>query len=158
MNQYEELIQKFYQSFKDKNIPAMLECYHDEVEFSDPVFINLKGNAVKAMWAMLIERGTDLQISYKNISANEKKGSADWTAMYTFSKTNRKIINNIHAKFKFKDGKIIEHRDKFSLWKWAGMALGFPGYLLGFTPMITNQIKSDAEQSLKLYMKRKKIV
>lgn len=157
MNKNEELIQKFYQSFKDKNTPAMLDCYHEEVEFTDPVFTGLKGNAAKAMWMMLVERGGDLQITYKNITANENEGSADWTAIYTFTKTNRKITNHIHAQFKFKDGKIISHKDKFSLWKWAGMALGFSGYLLGFTPMITNQIKNDANQGLKLYMKRKKM-
>jgi ketosteroid isomerase-like protein len=157
MNENASIIEKFYRSFKDKNLPAMLECYHEEVEFSDPVFTDLKGKSAHAMWMMLVERGGDLQISFKNVKAEGSEGSADWTAIYTFSKTNRKITNHIHAEFKFRDGKIVWHKDKFSLWKWAGMALGLPGYFLGFTPMISNQIRNDAQQGLKLYMKRKKL-
>lgn len=157
MNPNEALIQKFYQSFRDKNIQSMLECYDENVEFYDPVFLHLKGKEVFAMWSMLIERGTDLKISYQNIRANGEGGSAEWTASYIFSKTNRPITNRVKAKFKIKNGKIIWHKDDFSLWKWAGMALGFSGYLLGFTSFIQDQIKSEAQTGLKLYMKRKKI-
>lgn len=157
MNPNEALIQKFYQSFKDKNTSAMLECYDENVEFFDPVFLHLKGKEVFAMWSMLIERGQDLDISYGNIKANEEEGSAEWTATYIFGKTNRRIKNHIKAKFRFQNGKIVWHKDNFSLWKWAGMALGFSGYLLGFTSLIQDQIKNEAQTGLKLYMKRKKI-
>lgn len=157
MNPNEALIQKFYQSFQDKNIHAMLECYDENVEFFDPAFLHLKGKEVFAMWSMLLEQGKDLKISYQNIRANGEEASAEWTATYTFSKTNRLITNRVKAKFKIRNGKIIWHKDDFSLWKWAGMALGFPGYLLGFTSLIQDHIKNEAQISLQSYMKRKKI-
>ncbi len=157
MDPNEALIQKFYQSFQDKNLHAMLECYDENVEFFDPVFLHLKGKEVFAMWSMLIERGTDLKVSYQNIRANEQGGSAEWTASYTFTKTNRLIKNRIKANFKIRNEKIVWHKDSFSLWKWAGMALGVSGYLLGFTSFIQDQIKNEAQTGLKLYMKRKKI-
>ncbi len=157
MHPNEDLIRKFYQSFKDKNVQSMIECYHDEIEFTDPAFDTLKGMSAKAMWMMLIERSTDLLIEYKNIKADDQFGSADWIATYSFSKTNRTVVNKIHARFEFKDGKILKHRDRFSLWKWAGMALGISGYLLGFTPAIQNKIKEDAQNGLKIYMKRKRL-
>jgi ketosteroid isomerase-like protein len=157
MHPNEELLEKFYSSFQKKDPKTMGECYTDTVEFNDPVFKGLKGNTVRAMWQMLIERGADMTITYKNIKANDTQGSADWVAVYPFSKTGKIITNHIHAKFQFKDGKIVNHRDYFSLWKWAGMALGATGYLMGFLPFIQNQIKNEANAGLTLYMKRKKI-
>ena len=56
-----------------------------------------------------------------------KKGSADWTADYLFSKTGRQVFNEIHAEFEFKDGKIFRHHDTFDIWKWSRQALGISG-------------------------------
>jgi hypothetical protein len=153
----EDTINKFYSSFSQKNIAGMLECYDDSIEFEDPVFGNLIGSKAKAMWQMLIERSTGLTLTFSNVSANDEVGEADWVAEYTFSKTNRKIVNKIHANFKFKENKIITHKDNFNLWKWSCMALGWKGYLLGFTPIVTGKIKSEAMSGLELYMKRKRI-
>jgi len=157
MNSNEELLFKFYSAFQTRDKKSMLECYHDEVEFRDPVYGIVKGVAAKAMWLMILERGNELKIEFRNVSANENEGRVDWTAYYTYSKTDRQIVNRIHATFKFKDGKIIFHRDRYSVWRWAGMALGLTGYLLGFTPFIQNQIKSDAVTSLRMYIKRKRM-
>ncbi|MBK8395069.1 MAG: nuclear transport factor 2 family protein [Leptospiraceae bacterium] len=157
MHPNEELLNKFYSAFQKKDFKTMGECYADTVEFNDPVFRGLKGNAARAMWQMLIERGADLKLTFSNIKANDIEGSADWVAIYPFSKTGRTVTNRIHAKFQFKDGKIINHKDHFSLWKWAGMALGATGYFMGFLPFIQNQIKSEANTGLTMFMKRKKI-
>jgi ketosteroid isomerase-like protein len=157
MNQNEVLITKFYTNFQQKSAAGMIECYHDDIHFSDPAFQNLKGIEAKAMWQMLIERSSTLKITFSNVKATENEGSADWIAEYIFSKTNRQVVNKIHAEFKFKDGKIIDHKDNFNLWKWAGMALGITGYLLGFTPNVKNKIREDAMSGLKLFMKRKRM-
>ena len=157
MNSNEEILYKFYTAFQSRDKKSMLECYHDEVEFRDPVHGIVKGVAVKAMWLMILERGNELKIEFRNVRANENEGSVDWIAYYTYSKTDRPISNKVHASFKFKDGKIIYHRDSYSIWRWAGMALGLTGYLLGFTPFIQNQIKSDAQTSLRMYIKRKRM-
>lgn len=157
MNSNEEILQKFYYAFQTRDKKSMLECYHDEVEFRDPVYGIVKGVAAKAMWLMILERGNELKIDFRNIKANETDGSVDWSSTYTYSKTERTICNKVHATFKFRDGKIIFHRDSYSVWRWAGMALGFTGYFLGFTPFIQNQIKSDAVTSLKMYIKRKRM-
>ena len=37
------------------------------------------------------------------------------------------------------------------------MALGATGYFMGFLPFIQNQIKSEANTGLTMFMKRKKI-
>jgi ketosteroid isomerase-like protein len=143
-----DTVEQFYSAFQRKDWKAMQACYHDSVHFSDPVFTDLKGNAAKAMWHMLVNAGKDLELTFKNIETNELTGSCDWDAFYTFSRTGRKVHNVIHASFEFKDGKIIRHKDNFDLWRWAGMALGMPGKLLGWSPMIRAKVRNAAMQSL----------
>jgi len=155
--QNEELIHKFYTSFTQKNSQGMVECYSDTIEFEDPVFGKISGNKPKAMWMMLLERSSGLVVSYSNVKSTDEGGSADWIAEYDFTKTNRRVTNHVHAEFTIRDGKITNHKDSFSLWKWAGMALGISGYLMGFTPMVQNKIKSEAMTGLELYMKRKRM-
>ena len=53
-----------------------------------------------------------------------------------------------------KDGKIIKHVDRFNFWKWSSMALGLPGMLLGFTPIIKNGVRKNVHQLLKKYMEK----
>lgn len=154
MNPNEALIEKFYQGFQKKNVAGMIECYHPEVVFSDPVFQNLKGDCAKAMWQMLCERAKDLEMTYRNVQADDQKGQGYWEAVYSFSRTNRKVHNKIHSAFRFKDGKIIEHRDTFDLWKWASMALGLKGRLLGWSPPVQKAIREQALRGLDEFMSR----
>jgi len=133
----------------------MNSCYSDAVEFSDPVFIDLKGERAKAMWRMLCERGKDLKIIFTGIEADDRAGRAHWEATYSFSATGRKVVNSIDAVFQFANGKIVRHVDQFDLWKWSGMALGFQGKLLGWTPFMQNAIRRKANHSLEVYMEKK---
>ena len=47
---------------------------------------------------------------------------------------------------------IIEHRDDFDLWAWTRMALGLPGVLLGWTPIIQGKVRKTAGAGLDAYM------
>ena len=93
MTNNEQLIRTFYQSFQNKDYKAMQNCYAEDAIFSDAIFKNLDSKQVKAMWEMLIKRGKDFSLTFDNIKAGENAGSADWIATYTFSATNRKVIN-----------------------------------------------------------------
>lgn len=151
----EQMIQKFYESFVGNNADAMISCYADDIEFSDPAFGLLKGEDAKSMWKMLVERAKgNIKIEFKNVVADDKKGSADWTADYLFSKTSRKVFNEIHAEFEFQDGKIIKHTDTFDLWKWSKQALGISGVLLGWSSFLKNKIQKNARESLAEYSEK----
>ena len=152
MNDSKKIIENFYTCFQQKDWRRMQSCYHDQVIFSDPVFHNLKGGEAKAMWHMLLEAGKDLKINFQNIKSDGVTASCDWDAYYSFSKTGRKVHNIIHARFEFSEGKIIKHNDSFDLWKWAGMALGTSGKLLGWTPFIQSKIRSGARKSLEKFI------
>lgn len=107
---------------------------------------------------MLVERGKgEIKIDFENVSADEQKGSADWTAKYLFSQTGRNVVNKIHAEFEFKDGKIIKHHDTFDIWKWSKQALGLSGLLLGWSPFVKNKIRQNALKSLRKYSKSSEI-
>lgn len=141
------LIETFYTAFQQRDYVGMNGCYHPHIQFSDPVFGNLEGNQVKAMWHMLCERGQDLRVTFSEVQANENSGSAHWEATYTFS-TGRQVHNVIEAAFTFADGLIIKHQDRFDLWRWTRMALGFSGVLMGWTPMVKGKVQGTAVTSL----------
>jgi ketosteroid isomerase-like protein len=154
MKEHEAVITKFYQCFQKKDAAGMADCYHPEATFSDPVFTDLKGKEVPAMWEMLVTRGKDLQVHFSDVNADGENGRATWIADYSFSKTGRKVHNEIEASFVFKDGKIFEHEDSFDLWAWTRMALGPVGIILGWTPMVQGKIRRESRAMLDSYMKK----
>ncbi|MBC8173861.1 MAG: nuclear transport factor 2 family protein [Chitinophagales bacterium] len=154
MNKNEQIIHKFYTSFRNKDFKGMQDCYADNATFSDPVFQNLQTAEVKSMWEMFCVKGKDLKIEFKNISANEKTGSAEWTAFYTFSATGNTVENHIRASFTFENGKFIRHTDRFNFYKWSRQALGLTGLLLGWTPLLKNKIRKAAGKNLHQFMNK----
>ena len=101
---------------------------------------------------MLIERGRDsLKINFYNVLGTATGGHSTWKADYLFGKNRRPIHNVIQADFIISNNKITKHSDHFNFWKWATMALGTPGQLLGFTPFIRNKVRKNARVTLENY-------
>jgi ketosteroid isomerase-like protein len=155
MHSNARLIQDFYQAFQRRDGAGMGGYYDPEAEFSDPVFTALKGAQVPAMWSMLTERVQTLEVDFNNVVADDHTGQAHWEARYPFTKTGRQVHNVIEARFAFRDGKIIRHVDSFNLWRWAGMALGVKGQVLGWLPPVQNAIRREAMSNLERYMQRR---
>ncbi len=146
-----QVITDFYTAFQKRDYAAMNASYHKDLHFKDEVF-DLHGKEAPAMWHMLCERGTDLEVTFSDISANGETGKAYWEAIYTFSQSKRKVHNKVHASFRFKDGKIIEHIDQFNFWAWTRMALGTAGMLLGWTGFLRTKVQTTAGKSLKAFI------
>jgi SnoaL-like domain len=149
----ETLLEGFYQGFRWRDAEAMASCYAANATFSDPVFQGLKGVEVPAMWRMLASRARDLTVTYHGVKANDTRGQADWEATYSYGPSRRNVHNVIHSTFRFKDGKIVAQRDRFSLWRWSRMALGWRGALLGWLPPVRGAIRREARKDLNSYMK-----
>ncbi len=150
-----ELIQNFYESFARSDAEGMINCYDQNIVFNDPAFGKLTGDDAKNMWRMLIGRNKgSIKITFDNVIANETSGSANWTAEYVFSQTGRKVINKIAASFEFENGKIIRHTDQFDLWKWSRQAMGWKGFLLGWTTFMKSKIQKQTNYLLKSYIKQ----
>jgi len=152
-----QLLTDFYSAFQRKDPQAMAACYHPDVEFSDAAFPGLRYARVTSMWRMFCETGKDLDISFRDIQADERTGRAHWDARYTFRATGRKVLNRIDAEFEFKDGKIIRHTDRFDFWAWSRQSLGPAGLLLGWTPFLRNKVRAMAGSTLDKYMKERGI-
>ncbi len=154
MNQeHEDLIEKFYQSFANLDAEGMAACYHQDIVFEDPAFGELNGEHAGNMWRMLCasQKGKGFVVKHFAVVADDKNGTAEWEAWYTFSKTGRKVHNKISAQFEFSDGKIIKHVDSFDLRKWAKQALGFKGILLGGTNFFKKKLQAQTNSMLRKF-------
>jgi ketosteroid isomerase-like protein len=153
MEQNKEIITRFYEAFQKRDWQTMQSCYHAQANFYDPVFRNLSANQTKAMWHMLCGNAKDLTVKYTEVETTGDKGRCRWDAWYTFSLTGRKVHNIIYGNFTFKDGLILEHRDQFDFWRWCRMALGTPGVILGWTPLIQGKVRATARKNLDKFIR-----
>lgn len=147
-----ETIESFYRSFQQRDYAGMAACYHESVRFSDPVFPDLQGDEARAMWHMLCEQGTDLRVTFTDVTAERDAGRAHWDAHYTFSPTGRLVHNKVDAHFEFEDGKIIRHVDSFDLWRWTRVALGTTGVVTGWSGFAQGKVRAMADRSLRRFI------
>lgn len=156
MNNSQQLVEKFYTAFQELDYKTMNSCYSEDMVFSDPVFLVLKGDEARAMWEMLCKNAKDFSLTFSDIELlDEEYATCRWTATYTFSKTGRRVINKIKAYMKIKDGKIIEHSDAFRFSTWIGQALGWKGVVLGWTGFMKRAVQKNARKSLKKFMEKR---
>lgn len=152
---HKKLITDFYEAFSRLDGEGMAACYHEKIVFQDPAFGILKDDRAGNMWRMLCrsQKDKDFVVTFSAVSADDEKGSANWEAKYTFSKTGRKVHNKIRAHFEFADGKIIKHRDDFDLKKWAKQAMGLKGILLGGTGFFKKKLQEQTNGMLDKFEK-----
>lgn len=158
-------INALYSAFSNLDAAGMAACYAEDASFEDEAF-NLQGKAeIMAMWSMLLDairapnnvKGREVwKLTFSQVQASGTKGSAHWEPTYLFSTTGRIVHNIIDAEFTFNaQGLIIEQRDRFEFWRWSRQALGAPGMLLGWSPMLRNKVKQQAMANLRKYQKAK---
>lgn len=145
-----ETIERFYAAFGQCNGAAMTACYAPDAHFYDPAFGDLHGPDIGSMWRMLTSRATDLKIELNEHEADEESGSAHWIARYTFS-TGRPVVNDIQARFRFKDGLIADHVDTFDFRRWAKQALGPSGTLVALVPPLRRKARAKALDQLEQF-------
>jgi hypothetical protein len=151
-NANERVIERFYRAFADRDGTEMATWYAGDARFWDPVFGTLSGPEAGAMWRMLTASATDLRIELLDREADGDVGSAHWLAKYTFSSTRRRVVNDVHATFRFDGGLIADHHDSFDFHRWARQALGPTGLLLGWTPMLRSSVHRRARAQLDEFM------
>ncbi len=150
----QQTIERLYAAFAQLDADAMAACYAPQASFDDEAF-SLRGRAqVGAMWAMLCEavktKGRDVwKLEVSQITDH----SAHWEPTYRFTATGRLVHNIIDAEFEFDSaGLITRHRDRFDFWRWARQALGTPGLLLGWTPLLRSKVRAQAAKNLARFM------
>jgi len=153
MNGNEQLIHRFYTAFQQLDYTTMQQCYSADAIFNDPVFGILQGPEAAAMWEMLCKNAKDFSLRFSDIQLlDEEYATCRWTAMYTFSKTGRRVTNHVKAHLRIQEGLITEHTDQFDFHRWCRQALGLPGLLLGWTGYMQNKVRANARKSLEKFM------
>lgn len=158
MHANEQAIHDFYSAFARLDAPAMGARYAPEATFRDEVFTLSGQREVAGMWRMLCEatqaKGADVwRLEFRDVKADDTTGSAHWDAYYRFGATGRLVHNSIDAAFTFDpEGRIATHHDRFDFWKWSRQALGAPGALLGWTPMLRNKVRATAAGNLSKFL------
>ncbi|MFC5519954.1 nuclear transport factor 2 family protein [Polaromonas jejuensis] len=155
-------LENFYAAFARLDAEAMAACYARDAQFDDEVF-SLRGqDQVAGMWRMLCAatqaKGADVwKLSWSGVQADARSGKAHWEADYRFSATGRLVHNAIDGVFEFsEDGLIARHRDRFDFWAWSRQALGAPGLLLGWTPLLRRKVRAQAAANLQKYLTQRR--
>lgn len=140
----DELIHRFYRAFNEHDGETMAGCYAPDAHFWDPVFGDLTGLEAGAMWRMLTGRAADLRVDLAEHATDGETGSARWVAHYTFTQTDKPVVNDVSAVFRFRGGLIVDHRDEFDFPKWARQAIGLAGLL----PPVRSAVRKKARAGL----------
>ena len=146
----ENLIENFYSAMQDKNAEEMIMCYHQAIEFYDPAFGRLMGKRAGDMWRMLMasQNDTSFRVEYSDLSFQENRAFGRLDAYYQFGKSKRPVHNIIYSEFLISEGKIIQHTDRFNLYRWSRQALGITGWLIGWTSWFSNKMKKRSNYLL----------
>ena len=158
MHPNQKALETFYSAFAALDAETMAACYAEAAEFQDEVFTLQGKRDVAGMWRMLCEgvkakARADWKLVYSGISADARLGKAHWEATYRFTATGRMVVNRIDGSFQFDDqGLIVQHRDVFDFWRWSRQALGAPGWLLGWSPMLRNKVQAGAKTALQKFL------
>jgi len=148
VNDLGPVIERLYEGLRSPGGEARAACYTADARFSDPAFGELRGDQVGAMWRMLTSQSTGIEVDLSNVEIRGDAGSARWVARYTFGPSGRRVENRITATYRFRDGRISDHVDRFSMWRWSRQALGPIGWLLGWSPMVSRRVRRQALRNL----------
>lgn len=147
-------VERLYAAFTRLDGAAMAGCYAPDAAFDDEVFLLRGREQVGGMWAMLCDAAQAMGSDVWKLEVRDvTERSAHWEATYRFSATGRMVHNVIDAEFEFDAaGLIARHRDRFDFWRWTRQALGAPGLLLGWTPMLRAKVRAQAAKGLQRFM------
>jgi ketosteroid isomerase-like protein len=130
------LLRRLFTALQDRNHDTMAECYAPSARFHDIAFDLHDRREIHAMWRMICAT-TAVTVTIEGIEADERGGVARVVDRYTFSDTGNPVVNKIESRFRFQDGRILEHHDDCDARSWARQAIGGPaGWLAGrFRPL-----------------------
>ena len=147
-------IDRLYSAFSRLDGAAMQGCYAQDSEFDDEIFSLSGRDQIGGMWRMLCESTRAKGMAHWKLEfGNITDRSAHWEAHYLFSATGRRVHNKIDATFEFDgQGLIKQQRDRFDFWAWSRQALGAPGLLLGWSPMLRRNVRAQAAANLRRFL------
>jgi ketosteroid isomerase-like protein len=156
----EQTLRRFYDAFAQLDADTMAACYAPDATFDDEAFSLRGAREIGGMWRMLCSgtkaKGASVwKLTYRDVQADPVAGRAHWEAHYLFSATGRIVDNAIDSRFAFTPGGLIAtQHDRFDFWRWSRQALGTPGLLLGWSPMLKKKVRATAAANLATFLAR----
>lgn len=145
-------VKQLYAALQARDGEAMAACYAPDARFSDPVFRDLHGAEIGAMWRMLCAQARELRVEVRGVKSKGGMGEATWEAWYSFPGRDLPVRNVGTARFALRDGLIVTHVDDWHFHKWAAQALGAKGKWLGWTKPFHEAVSRDAMRRLERFM------
>ena len=146
---------RFYTAFPARDPDAVGALYAPAATFTDPAFGTLDAAEARAMWQMLLGRAQDLVVTWRVESETSTHARVHWEARYTFAATDRSVVNRIATDMTLAGGLIVCQVDHFDFWRWSRQALGLPGTLLGWSPLLRARVRSQARAGLARFMRQR---
>jgi SnoaL-like domain len=152
------LLKRFYAAFATLDARTMQGCYAPRAQFEDPLFALDGAEQIGAMWQMVcqtIRNGGQAvwRLETREVeAAGGERGSAHWEARYRSGAAGRMVHNVVEAQFTFEDGLIAMHSENYDFWRWSRQALGPTGLMMGWSPMLRNQVRRQAQGKLERFL------
>jgi len=128
------------------------------VEFDDEAF-SLRGKQqVMGMWTMLSEatkaKGKDVwRLEHSGIQPAATAARPIGERALPLQRHRPHGAQHHRCRVQLNDqGLVVKHRDSFNFWHWSSQALGTPGLLLGWSPMLRNKVRTTAAGNLTKFM------
>jgi hypothetical protein len=142
-------IERWYRALAHRDAAGLAACDHAVARRSDPAFPNRSGDRRD------VGRAVRAGAGFRGVQAEGDRGETHWEARYRYARTGRMGHKLIDAEFRFQDGLIIEHRDRFSFRRWARQAVGPAGGVLGWTPYGRGKVQAEAAQGLAMWKEKR---
>lgn len=123
-------IEALYTAIQNGDLTAIAACYDENAYFEDIAFRRRGKKKIMEMWRYVCHGKPEVSFHVNEISADDLTGSGRWRVKYRFGKTDNKsglpVDNTVSSAFVFRDGVILEHRDRCDAMAWARQALHLP--------------------------------
>jgi hypothetical protein len=157
----QEIVEKFLICYQNHDFNGMHDYLDSSVIFSDFAFDKIQDKEVRAMWHWFCipysPRKDPVNVpECKVIKAEDGTVKAEYRVSYLYGDEQRPVDYWIKSSFRVKDNKIIEQRDTFRSFlqfvKFTGMAFGFPGLVVAWTPLLRKTVRKKAAEKLNKFM------
>lgn len=148
-----QTLERFFTALANRDAQGMAACYAYGARFEDPVF-ELQGHReIMGRWSLLFDHPAPAAdvwtLSFHSLHTLHNRGNARWEPTFVHLPTGRVVHNIVYSQFNFDDdGLITLQRDNFDFWRWARQAYGFLGLMMGWTPLLWDQARTQAHISL----------
>ena len=121
------LIRRLYASLQARDHVEAAKCYADDASFEDIAFRLGNKDDIALMWRLVCGRLRGLEIG--EVAADASVGVGTWVPRYPpliGGEGKPDVVNPTTSVFRFREGRIVEHRDFCDPVAWARQAFPFP--------------------------------